>query len=50
MLLVYDISQRKTFSSIKKWFDEARYNGHEKMTYMLIGNKCDLGAEYRIVV
>ena len=45
VLLVYDITKRKSFRSVKKWLDEARYNGHSKMSYILIGNKSDLKSE-----
>jgi Ras-related protein Rab-2A len=46
VLLVYDITKKKTFVEVKKWLDEARFNGHSKMSYILIGNKCDLANEY----
>jgi small GTP-binding protein len=45
VLLVYDITKRKSFNDIKKWLDEARFNGHSKMSYILIGNKNDLQSE-----
>ena len=45
VLLVYDITKRKSFNDVKKWLDEARFNGHAKMSYILIGNKCDLENE-----
>jgi len=41
-LLVYDISRRDTFAHLSRWLQEARQNGNENMTIMLIGNKCDL--------
>jgi len=41
-LLVYDISRRETFAHLTRWLEEARSNGNENMTIMLIGNKCDL--------
>jgi len=41
-LLVYDISRRETFQHLTRWLEEARSNGNENMTIMLIGNKCDL--------
>lgn len=45
VLLVYDITKRRTFNAVKKWLDEARFNGHPKMSYILIGNKADLENE-----
>merc|ERR1712228_999369 len=41
-LLVYDISRRETFAHLTRWLEEARQNGNENMTIMLIGNKSDL--------
>ena len=41
-LLVYEISRRETFAHLTRWLEEARQNGNENMTIMLIGNKCDL--------
>jgi len=41
-LLVYDITRRDTFTHLSRWLQEARQNGNENMTIMLIGNKCDL--------
>jgi len=41
-LLVYDITRRDTFRHIGKWLEEARQNGNQNMTIVLIGNKCDL--------
>jgi len=42
VLLVYDITRRDTFDNIKSWLKEARNNGTEKMSIMLVGNKSDL--------
>jgi len=41
-LLVYDITRRETFQHLGRWLEEARQNGNQNMTIMLIGNKCDL--------
>jgi len=41
-LLVYDITRRDTFAHLTRWLEEARQNGNENMTIMLIGNKSDL--------
>jgi len=41
-LLVYDITRRETFNHLTRWLEEARQNGNQNMTIMLIGNKCDL--------
>jgi len=34
--------RRETFAHLTRWLEEARQNGNENMTIMLIGNKCDL--------
>merc|ERR1712134_114066 len=41
-LLVYDITRRDTFNHLTTWLKEARQNGNQNMTIMLIGNKNDL--------
>jgi len=41
-LLVYDITRRDTFQHLGRWLEEARQNGNQNMTIMLIGNKSDL--------
>ena len=43
--MVYDITRRETFRNLKKWLDEARINGNPTMTFILVGNKCDLTDE-----
>ena len=37
----YDITRRDSFKGVRKWLNEARINGNEKMSLALIGNKCD---------
>merc|ERR1712203_1015844 len=41
-LVSYDITRRETFNHLSRWLEEARQNGNQNMTIMLIGNKCDL--------
>lgn len=41
-LLVYDISRRTTFDSIKRWLDELNTHCDTTVARMLVGNKCDL--------
>lgn len=42
-MVVYDISRRDSFTSLKSWFDEIdRYS--ENAPKILVGNKSDLGA------
>jgi Ras-related protein Rab-11A len=41
-LLVYDISQQKTFESVERWLKELRDHADANIVIMLVGNKCDL--------
>lgn len=41
-LLVYDITRRPTFDSIKRWLDELNTHCDTTVARMLVGNKCDL--------
>ncbi|KAI3772837.1 hypothetical protein L6452_04031 [Arctium lappa] len=41
-LIVYDISRRTTFESIKRWLDELNTHCDTTMARMLVGNKSDL--------
>nr|GMD35632.1 ras-related protein RABA6a-like [Ipomoea batatas] len=42
-LLVYDITRRATFESLRKWLVELREQGSSDMVIVLVGNKSDLG-------
>ena len=42
-ILVYDISNKSSFESIKNyWYDELKNNGLDNMIFNLVGNKYDL--------
>lgn len=41
-LLVYDITQEKTFQSVKRWVEELRDHAEPDIVIMLVGNKSDL--------
>ncbi|KAK4414198.1 Golgin candidate 2 [Sesamum alatum] len=41
-LLVYDITRKSTFESLKKWLKEVREFGSREMVVVLVGNKSDL--------
>jgi len=41
-LIVYDITQKKTFENIEKWVNDLKAAGDPKITIILIGNKNDL--------
>lgn len=41
-LLVYDITQDKTFANVQKWIEELRAHADPDIVIMLVGNKVDL--------
>lgn len=41
-LVVYDISRKTTFESVKRWLDELSTHCDTAVARMLVGNKCDL--------
>ena len=42
LLFLVIFIRRETFAHLSRWLEEARQNGNDNMTIMLIGNKCDL--------
>ena len=42
ILIVYDVSKRKSFENIKKWVEEARQYASENASVIIVGNKKDL--------
>ncbi len=43
--MVYDISNRESFTHIAKWLEEAKANGPQSLMFILVGNKSDKQAE-----
>lgn len=43
-ILVYDITNLDSFKNVSRWLDEAKLNGNPEMTFVLVGNKCDMEA------
>lgn len=43
-MIVYAIDNRKSFESVKKWFENFRFNTQEQgfVPLILVGNKVDL--------
>ncbi|PIN20942.1 GTPase Rab11/YPT3, small G protein superfamily [Handroanthus impetiginosus] len=41
-LIVYDISRKITFESVKRWLEELNTHCDTTVAKMLVGNKCDL--------
>ena len=41
-LLVYDITNKKSFDNLEKWISDLKTNGDDKISIILLGNKSDL--------
>ncbi|CAD8111496.1 unnamed protein product [Paramecium sonneborni] len=41
-LIVYDVTKRESFNSVQTWIEEAKQNGNQTMSMILVGNKTDL--------
>jgi len=48
IMLVYDITNRKSFESIAKWLRNIDEHANEDVEKMLLGNKCDM-VEQRVI-
>ena len=46
IILVYDITRRDTFLHLKQWLEEAKSNGNQNSSILLVANKCDMDHEY----
>jgi len=49
VILVYDISNRKSFLNIKTWLAAINEHASDSITKVLVGNKTDLDLELREV-
>ena len=47
-LLVYDITNPKSFESLDKWISDLKTNGDQKISIILLGNKSDLESDRKI--
>ena len=47
-LLVYDITNPKSFENLEKWISDLKTNGEENISIVLLGNKSDLESERKI--
>ena len=41
-LLVYDITNKKSFENLERWISDLKTNGDDKISIILLGNKSDL--------
>lgn len=48
ILLVYDITSKKSFDSIRKWIRNIEEHASADVERMLIGNKCDMSDERQV--
>jgi|EP00505_MAST-04D_sp_SCG-Rhode-Island_P004048 Ras-related protein Rab-8A len=48
ILLVYDITNRKTYDSIKVWMEQIEKINDQNVNKILVGNKCDLEDERQV--
>jgi len=39
---VFDISRRDSFEAVQRWLDDAKENGNDTMSFIIVGNKSDL--------
>jgi hypothetical protein len=49
LVIVFDLSDRKTFLEVRNYFDEAHRLVSKHLPRILVGNKSDLSTEYREV-
>ena len=48
ILLVYDITNEKSFDSIRNWIRNIEENAPTDVERMLIGNKCDMNDDRKV--
>ena len=47
-ILVFSLTDRESFESCKKWYDDLREHGEESVEVLLVGNKSDLKTQRQI--
>jgi len=47
-IVVYDITNRKSFNDIKEWLEECKKNGTDTEMLVLVGNKSDLNDQRNV--
>ena len=50
VILVYDITNRKSFDNLEKWFTSIENNCDENVVVMLVGNKTDLDEKREVTI
>merc|ERR1711881_543120 len=49
-IVVYDITNRKSFENVQKWHDDVRVERGNKVIVFLVGNKTDLADKRQVSV
>lgn len=49
IMLVYDITQEKSFENIKNWIRNIEENASADVEKMLLGNKCELNDKRQVL-
>ena len=49
VILMYDISDLESFEAVENWIKSIREIGKEKLPIILVGNKCDLSDDKRMI-
>lgn len=48
IMLAYDITDHRSFESIKNWVNNVKEHASDDVNMLLVGNKCDLVAERKV--
>ena len=49
VILIYDISDLESFEAVENWIKSIREIGKDKLPIILVGNKCDLSDDKRMI-
>lgn len=49
IMLVYDVTNEKSFENIKNWIRNIEENASADVEKMILGNKCDLDAKRQVI-
>ena len=49
IILIYDVTNRKTFENIRKWLNQIKEETSNKISIILVANKIDCDADSRLV-
>ena len=47
-IVVYDITDKKSFQNCKNWINKVKDKGHKNMKIILVGNKLDLDVQRKV--